>query len=149
MNVTEKVAIFKKDLKKGKLKPFNVWAFIFGSFYFFYTGISVWYFFLFFVFPWVFTAALIPLYPNVWIWAVIGLIISHICAGFVANPEGKNYKENFIQQFKNAKLDADVKYFNISPLRLWLSSFFTMNFYRILLFFILICTLSKYSSRHE
>ena len=131
MNVTEKVAIFKKDLKKGKLKPFNVWAFMFGSFYFFYTGISVWYFFLFFVFPWVFTAALIPLYPNVWLWAVIGLIISHICAGFVANPEGKKYKENFIQQFKNAKLDADVKYFNISPLRLWLSSFFTLGLYDI------------------
>ena len=131
MNVTEKVAKFKKDLKNNNPKKFNVWAFIFGSFYFFYTGISVWYFFLFFVFPWIFTAALLPVYNNLGVLAVLGLVISHTWAGLVANPEGKRYKEDFIKRFKYARLNADVQYFNISPLRLWLSSFFTLGLYDI------------------
>ena len=131
MNVAEKVAKFKKDLKKDNQKSFNVWAFIFGSFYFLYKSISVWYFFLFYVFPWIFTAAMVPLYPNVFLWAIVGLAISHTWAGFVANPEERKYKENFVKNFKNVKLDAEVKYFNISPLRLWLSSFFTLGLYDI------------------
>ncbi len=131
MNVEEKVALFKKDLKKNNKNHFNIWAFIFSSFYFLYKGISVWYFFLLFVFPWVFTAALLPLYQNVYLWAMLGLAISHMLAGLIADSEERKYKENFIKTFKNAKLDADVKYFNISPLRLWLSSFFTLGLYDV------------------
>ena len=131
MNVTEKVSKFKQELKKDNLRHFNLWAFIFGSFYFFYTGISVWYFFLFFVFPWIFTAGLLPVFPNLGLLAVLGLAISHIWAGLVANPEARRYKEDFIKRFKYVRLNADVKYFNISPLRLWLSSFFTFGLYDI------------------
>ena len=136
MNIAEKIAVYKKDLKKDNLKPFNVWAFVFGSFYFLYKGISVWCFFLLFVFPWVFTTALVAIYPNIeplWIVGVliVGFLISHSWAGFVANSEERKYKENFVKKFKSVKLDADVKYFNISPLRLWLSSFFTLGLYDI------------------
>lgn len=131
MNVAEKVAKFKQDLKNDNKKLFNVWAFVFGSFYFFCTGISVWYFFLFFVFPWIFTATLVAVLPNVLLWATTGFLISHIWAGFVANPEKRRYKEEYIKRFKGLKPDANVKYFNISLLRLWLSSFFTFGLYDI------------------
>ena len=131
MDVAKKVDKFKQDLKRNDIKLFNIWAFIFGSFYFFCTGISVWYFFLFFVFPWIFTATFVAVLPNVLLWAKLGFLISHIWAGFVANSEAKRFKEDYIKRFKGLKLNANVKYFNISLLRLWLSSFFTFGLYDI------------------
>lgn len=41
MKIADKINLFKKELEEKKnLGKFNVWAFIFSSFYFFYVGMS-------------------------------------------------------------------------------------------------------------
>ena len=130
MEVQDKVKKFNQELKENKkLKPFNVWAFIFSSFYFWYIECP-WLFSLFLFLPFLLT---LPLMFVVYInWAfLIAFLISHTIAGFLANKKYRAYQQNFVEKFKDADSSRPVEYYAVSSLRMFLLSLLSLGIYNI------------------
>ncbi len=129
MNVYEKVKFLEKEIKENKThnSPFNIWAFIFSSFYFLYIGMDG-YFLVFALLPFALSIPLL-IFTFFGLAFVIGFVISHIVAGFIANRAYKKYREEFVEEHKGADLNKTVEYFAISSLRLILGSIITGGFY--------------------
>lgn len=130
METADKVKVFKADLKDGKKpKVFNIWAFIFSSFYFLYVEMF-WFFALFLILPFIINipfARMVGLETGF----IISFIISHIIAGFVANPYYRKYKEKFVSHHENLNKNAKVEYFAISLPRLVISTILSGGLYTI------------------
>lgn len=130
MEVQDKVKKFSQELKENKkLKPFNIWAFIFSSFYFWYIECP-WYFWFFFMLPLLLTMPLMfVVYIN---WAfLISLLISHTIAGFVANKKYRAYQQNFVEKFKDADSSRPVEYYAVSPLRMFILGLLSLGVYNV------------------
>lgn len=131
METKEKVKKFKADLEK-KPKLFNIWAFIFSSFYFLFTEMFL-YFYLFFILTFIIAIPFVHLF-DIKTGLLIGFICSHTIAGFVANPCRRKYKQKFIETHeyeKKVNYDAQVEYFAISPSRLIICTILTGGLYTI------------------
>ena len=130
MEVQDKVKKFNQELKENKkLKPFNIWAFIFSSFYFWYIECP-WLFSLFLFLPFLLT---LPLMFVVYInWAfLIAFLISHTIAGFLANKKYRAYQQNFVEKFKDADSSRPVEYYAVSSVRMFLLSLLSLGIYNI------------------
>lgn len=130
MEVQDKVKKFSQELKENKkLKPFNIWAFIFSSFYFLYIECP-WLFCLFLVLPLLLTMPLMfVVYIN---WAfLISLLISHTIAGFVANKKYRAYQQNFVEKFKDADASRPAEYFAVSSVRVFVLGILSLGLYYI------------------
>lgn len=131
MEISKRVEKFQNDLNNPAKNngPFNIWAFIFSSFYFFYVDM-VWYFLLFFILPYI---IMLPFMlfcgPDVaFVW---GFAIAHLAAGLVANPLCKRYKQKFVAKYKNANSTRQVEYFAISLKRLVVLTILSSGLYTI------------------
>lgn len=130
-DLAKRVEKFKKELSKQKGEPalFNIWAFLFSSFFFWYIGMS-WMFILFLILPWIVMLPFLCLADS-GISFLIGFTISHIVAGFVANRLCKKYKENYILTYKDADLTKAVLYRPISIKKLVIMNILTAGLYSI------------------
>lgn len=131
METKEKVKKFKADLEI-KPKLFNIWAFIFSSFYFLFTEMFL-YFYLFFILTFIIAIPFVHLF-DIETGLLIGFICSHTIAGFVANPCRRKYKQKFIETHeyeKKVNYDAQVEYFAISLSRLIICTILTGGLYTI------------------
>ena len=117
MNTSEKVIFYQKELAKNKRNPnsFNLWAFLFSSFYFFYINTPV--LFCLFIFLPFLCAIPFALVMNSESAIMIGFLISHLIAGLVANPYYIKYQKKFIEQHKDVDVTKPVEYFAISITR--------------------------------
>lgn len=114
MDTTDYVKRYQKELAENKKNnvPFNVWAFLFSSLYFFY--VRMYGHFLIFFFS--------PLLLDIIFTAlarVFGLalsqgdcfpflfIIFHFVAAFIANPNYKKFKQRFVQEHKD--VDTSIR----------------------------------------
>ncbi len=118
MELSKKIEMFKQDLKDNTKNSsiFNVWAFIFSSFYFFYIDM-IWYFLLFILLPYIIMLPFVT-FLGIGIAFALAFAIAHLIAGFVANPLYKKYKKKFIELHENADTSRPVEYFAISLKRL-------------------------------
>ncbi len=125
------------DLAKSSTNKlsFNVWAFLLSPLYYFYKGLAG-YFILFTFLP------VILLIPFLFFHAIevadtrkliiaTCFLVSHIFAGFVANPANKKYQENYIKKHGAINIDKEVEYFAISVPRLVICTILTSGLYTV------------------
>lgn len=130
MNISDRVKAFKADLQnEDKSKKFNILAFVFSSFYFLYLGMP-WHFILFAILPFIIMLPFTIL-SALGIGFVVGFIISHIIAGFIAEDSYRKYKENYVKLYEHVNTNLEVEYFAISLPRLIISTIITGGFYTI------------------
>ncbi len=117
-----------KDTKKYNL-IFNIWAFLFSSFYFFYKRMY-WHFFIFLMAPRILLWILVPMLGqnNAYI---MSLLIIHLIAGFIANPHYKKYLHAYIENHKDADLSKIVSYDSISITKFVLCMVLSLGFYGV------------------
>lgn len=130
MKTKDKVKFYKEELQNNKERRFNIWAFLFSSFYFWYKGM----FFHFLVFAVLPTFLALPL--NLIIeemgyafWA--GFLISHMIAGFIADRSYTKYRQNFIKSYEDVDTQKEVEYFAISLPRLIICTLLSGGVYAI------------------
>ena len=130
-DITTRIEKFKKDIngQKGELALFNIWAFCFSSFYFWYVGLS-WMFILFLVLPWIFMIPFIFVSDPA-VSFLIGFTISHLIAGFTSNRLCRKYKKNYISKYKDADPTRPVLYRPITIKKLIIMNFLTAGLYAI------------------
>lgn len=110
MNTIDKVELYKKELADDtqKQRRFNVWAFVFSAWYFFYKDMLL--YFLFFILLSVIFCLVLSFYQIVGAVAW-GVFISHLIAGFMANRLCRKYKEEYIKFHEGVDIQKKVEYF--------------------------------------
>lgn len=130
MNAKDKVKAFEADLKeKNRYKFFNIWAFLFSSFYFLYKEMFG-HFVFFAITPLLLMLPSVALYNSFskfW----IGFAISHTIAGFSAELSCRNYKKNYIRLYKPIIQNEKIEYFAISLPRLIICTILTGGLYTL------------------
>lgn len=134
MRKLEKALLIQQEIKTNPSlsKKFNIWAFIFSSFWYFKKDLTV-KFIAYAVLPFIIFVILFNTLP-LWLALAIPYLISHTIAGFRGNSDYKKRIDSFIaknQNKKRAEIDKQVKYFAISPLRLVVFSVLTFGLYQI------------------
>lgn len=124
--------------KLGELFDFNLRAFIFSSFYYWYKGLSYWFVFYAWLPILIYTLLLvllilcIPNPPDVrYFTLIVTYFTSHLLAGFRANRDIRAYEEYKAEVAKNANPDAPVMYFSVSVARLISLSVLSFGIYTI------------------
>ena len=130
MQTIDRVNRYKEELKNNKERRFNIWAFLFSSFYFWYLGMFG-HFLVFALLP-----AILALPLNLVIeemgWAFwVGFLISHIIAGLIADKNYTKYRKNFITYYEKADPLKEVEYFAISLKRLVICTLLSGGVYAI------------------
>lgn len=122
--------------KLAELFDFNLYAFIFSSFYYWYKKLSYW--FVFYVyFPMILSYIMMLLLSSVisrddaYIMVCIGYFMSHILAGFRANRDIRAYHKYMAEVAENANPDAPVTYFSVSVARLVFLSVLSFGIYTV------------------
>lgn len=128
IDIKKQILIYKKELKENKHSEFfNIYAFLFGPFYFCYTGMGL-YFVTFTFLP---LLIMLPIYlftdyPH---FGQLGVVISQLIAGFVTNPAYIRHKKRFIKTYEHVDITKPVEYFPISILRLYLCTLLSAGLY--------------------
>ena len=117
-----------KDSKKYS-SIFNIWAFLFSSLYFFYKRMYL-HFFIFLL-----TLVLLAYMFIPWLGAdnafPISLLVTHLIAGFIANPHYKKYMQNYIKNYKDAEIYKIVQYDSMSITKFILCMVFSVGLYSL------------------
>lgn len=122
---------YQEELKDEKKYSwiFNIWAFIFSSLYFFYKRMYG-HFFIFFITPIILMSIFIPMIGEN-SGFLMALLIMHVIAGFVANPNYKKYMQNYIKNYKDAEIHKIVQYDSMSITKLVLCMVFSFGLYSL------------------
>ncbi len=122
---------YEEELKDEKKYSwiFNVWAFIFSSFYFYYKRMYL-HFFIFFIAPLILDRIFTPLIGTGGGFCM-SFLIMHSIAGFIANPHYKKYMKNYIDNYKEADSSKVVSYDSMSIMKLVLCMIFSCGLYSL------------------
>lgn len=130
MQTKDKIELYKESLANNKERRFNIWAFLFSSFYFWYLGMFG-YFCLFAFLPIILSFPISLLIEEIGLAFWVGFIISHLIAGFIADKSYTKYRENYIKSYENVDTQKEVEYFAISLPRLIISTVLSGGIYAI------------------
>lgn len=134
MNKLEKLKSYQEILRKDEpVDTFNLWAFIFNSFYYLWKDLGLLLFAVYaFATPLLFVIMLlIKIEPQIALTAAILLV--RTTAGLRANIDIRNHMERFVAKYKDFKPEKEepVVYFSVSLLRLFLASLFSFGLYDV------------------
>lgn len=118
MGTAERVAFFEAELAKFEFseRKFNVKAFIFSSFYFWYLGMSGMFAF-FALLPIILALLFLFVINDMAATVACGFVTAHIIAGFKADPAYKKYMTAYVDAYKNFDDSVMVPYLAISVWR--------------------------------
>lgn len=125
LTTSERVALYQKELAEDKKLPaFDIYAFVFNSFYYLYYDSFRW-FLLFVLLPVI--GMFIPGDPA--FNYLCGMLAARVINGFAAPRIIRRVKEKYVGQFAKADSEARVEYFSVSPLRLVVLSILSFGLY--------------------
>lgn len=125
LTTSERVALYQKELAEDKKLPaFDIYAFVFNSFYYLYYDSFRW-FLLFVLLPVI--GMFIPGDPA--FNYLCGMLAARVINGFAAPRIIRRVKEKYVGQFAEADSEARVEYFSVSPLRLVVLSILSFGLY--------------------
>ncbi|MBS4773771.1 MAG: hypothetical protein KHX55_05810 [Proteobacteria bacterium] len=125
LTTSERVALYQKELAEDKKLPaFDIYAFVFNSFYYLYYDSFRW-FLLFVLLPVI--GMFIPGDPA--FNYLCGMLAARVINGFAAPRIIRRVKEKYVGQFAEANSEARIEYFSVSPLRLVVLSILSFGLY--------------------
>lgn len=131
METLDYIKKYQEELKDNKKYSsiFNIWAFLFSSFYFFFKRMY-WHFIIFLVLPFILSMIFKPMLGenNGYI---ISLLVIHLIAGFIANPHYKKYMQNYVENYKDADTSKVVIYDSMSLTKLVLCMLLSCGLYAL------------------
>lgn len=128
MRTEELLQKYQEYLKKNtKPRRFNIYAFIFNSFYYVYSG-NVWYFLLYFVANTLLTTLVSVTFSHLWLLALVVIIIRVINA-MTADGANIRYMKHFITHNQDMNYTKPVTFFAVSRKRLIISSILSGGLY--------------------
>lgn len=130
MQTKDKVKLYKETLQNNKERCFNIWAFLFSSFYFWYLGMFG-HFCLFAFLPVILSFPLNLFIEEIGLAFWAGFLISHIIAGFIADKSYTKYRENYIKSYEDVDTKKEVEYFAISLSRLIICTLLSGGIYAV------------------
>ena len=115
MQTIDYVKKYQKDLADNKNnEKFNVWAFLFSSLYFLY--VRMYFYCCVFLFVPTIICSILQ-YSKL----SLGIILlSHLIAGFIANPMVNKYKREYIEKYKDVDPVKKVEYASISVVKIFI-----------------------------
>lgn len=125
LTTSERAALYQKEQAENKKLPvFDIYAFIFNSFYYLYHDSFRW-FLLFVLLP--VTGMFIPGDPA--FNYLCGMLGARVINGFAAPYIMRRVKKKYVENFTEANPEARIEYFSVSPLRLVVLSILSFGFY--------------------
>ncbi|MBQ8661749.1 MAG: hypothetical protein IJ482_05445 [Alphaproteobacteria bacterium] len=125
LTTSERVALYKKELaENGKQPVFDVYAFVFNSFYYLYYDSFRW-FLLFALLPLI--GMFIPGNPAFNF--LSGMLAARVVNGFAAPHIMRRVKKKYVENFAEADSEARIEYFSVSSLRLAVLSVLSLGLY--------------------